>query len=382
MDEPGNLLDMCDGSKGVTIGLVRRALSGAYENLLRTEKLFEKLPFSFVHSLFQAIIEITHFGEGLLDEHENNARNLKEKNAKSLFLNKLKRLCWEALELDANNQIKDIEVDGLWSDRLTEAQENDVRSLIQYFAVAAMSTPKEKATGYVKAINPDAVIPDSQSDKDSTGKSNPTGDDAMMTNEQLLELLVAAAVDLGITKPAPSKFHKHFRTKVPFMALVDIITSVQKITGFAADLFKDKPELTTKEADRSEFFARVTVCVDVFQNRPKGRWKVDALKASGSTGSVMEDSLQNALKLMLAFIRAGQECKADGDGCVKKSADAVAMAINRNPQEFALPTDNASTVETVSGITGASKGREIPSSETSEMDGLCVRMRAQKICNS
>ena len=104
MDEPGNLLDMCDGSKDITIGLVRRALSGAYENLLRTEKLFEKLPFNFVHSLFQAIIEITHFGEGLLDEHENNARELKEKNAKSLFLNKLKRLCWEALELDANNQ--------------------------------------------------------------------------------------------------------------------------------------------------------------------------------------------------------------------------------------------------------------------------------------
>lgn len=54
-----------------------------------TEKLLKKPPFRFLHDIIKSIIKETGFLKGLFSEFELNSDNVKEKDAKINFLNKL-----------------------------------------------------------------------------------------------------------------------------------------------------------------------------------------------------------------------------------------------------------------------------------------------------
>lgn len=54
-----------------------------------TEKLLKKPPFRFLHDVIKAVITETGFLKGLFSENEMNSDNVKDKDAKINFLNKL-----------------------------------------------------------------------------------------------------------------------------------------------------------------------------------------------------------------------------------------------------------------------------------------------------
>lgn len=54
-----------------------------------TDKLLMKPPFRFLHDVIKAVIKETGFLKGLFTESELNSDNVKEKEAKVAFLNKL-----------------------------------------------------------------------------------------------------------------------------------------------------------------------------------------------------------------------------------------------------------------------------------------------------
>lgn len=54
-----------------------------------TEKLLRKPPFRFLHDVIKAVIKETGFLKGLFSEHELNSENIKDKDSKIIFLNKL-----------------------------------------------------------------------------------------------------------------------------------------------------------------------------------------------------------------------------------------------------------------------------------------------------
>lgn len=54
-----------------------------------TDKLLKKPPFRFLHDIIKAIIKETGFLKGLYSDSELNSDNVKEKDAKINFLNKL-----------------------------------------------------------------------------------------------------------------------------------------------------------------------------------------------------------------------------------------------------------------------------------------------------
>lgn len=54
-----------------------------------TEKLLRKPPFRFLHDIIQGVIKETGFLKGLFSEYELNSENVKEKETKINFLNKL-----------------------------------------------------------------------------------------------------------------------------------------------------------------------------------------------------------------------------------------------------------------------------------------------------
>lgn len=54
-----------------------------------TEKLLSKPPFRFLHDIIKVIIKEHGFLKDLFSEHELNYENIKDKDAKIAFLNKL-----------------------------------------------------------------------------------------------------------------------------------------------------------------------------------------------------------------------------------------------------------------------------------------------------
>ena len=54
-----------------------------------TEKLLQRPPFRYIHDIFTATMQATGFGEGLYSEEELNAKEIKDKDGKVNFLEKL-----------------------------------------------------------------------------------------------------------------------------------------------------------------------------------------------------------------------------------------------------------------------------------------------------
>lgn len=54
-----------------------------------TEKLLQRPPFRYIHDIFTATMQATGFGDGLYTEDELNAKEIKDKEAKVSFLDKL-----------------------------------------------------------------------------------------------------------------------------------------------------------------------------------------------------------------------------------------------------------------------------------------------------
>jgi hypothetical protein len=263
------LVGSCIGNVDLTIGYCRKALGGGpmADKLLRSEKLFTTLPFSFVFTLFATITEVTGFGAGLfLAEHEKSHKTMKSPELKKEYIDKVKLLCWMALGLGRDPHFaQDVETDGLWIRMLEEAQQVDVRVIIQYFAVAAVSVPSSRAAECVAAVlkgtewldffpTPLAGIEITHRDKvvDPKYVEECTGE---------VELTISMLGKL-IQKPKASV---KLLTKPPFRFLHDVFSEVTRTTGFGEGLLdEDEKEAKFMEKDaRLAYLEKVTSLVNV-----------------------------------------------------------------------------------------------------------------------
>ena len=319
------LVAKCTGTADVTIDFVRRAL-GADNKLLKSERLFNTLPFNFVHSIFGAIIETTDFGAGLLDEDQKNHRNLKAAPARKEYLDKLVELTWMSMELGKVNQmkaksyqpqlyqVKDIDTSELFVKMLTKKEQIEVRRLIQYFAVAAISVPSSRAAQCAEAVrkgnagggtadgegapgSPEGADVDDNASVHSHGSHGSSvsaattasghlhgayaGDEEPRSLEEAVDATLAV---MGTILGASHKLLKYRRLleRSPVTYIHDLIMAVRSATGFADGLFVDMPHLDTKNGvknaksdndadrfdDRKVFCTRIILCVANFHGQP------------------------------------------------------------------------------------------------------------------
>ena len=61
-----------------------------------TENLLKKPPFRFLHDVISEVIRSTGFAQDLFDEHESNSKNVKDKESKVAYLNKIVDYVFEA----------------------------------------------------------------------------------------------------------------------------------------------------------------------------------------------------------------------------------------------------------------------------------------------
>jgi TRAF3-interacting protein 1 len=90
-ERPANMdseIDKCDGSYDVTKDL----LGSVITKPKLSEKLLSKPPFRFLHDVIMEVIRVTRFGEGLYSPEEMDSANVKEKEQKILFLEKMLKL--------------------------------------------------------------------------------------------------------------------------------------------------------------------------------------------------------------------------------------------------------------------------------------------------
>lgn len=80
---------MSDEIKLETIEKTQKLLGKHISKPVLTEKLLRKPPFRFLHDIITAVIKDTGFLKGLYSETELISDNVKEREAKLLFLNKL-----------------------------------------------------------------------------------------------------------------------------------------------------------------------------------------------------------------------------------------------------------------------------------------------------
>ena len=373
------LIAACTGTIDSTMATVRKALGSGNEKMLLPERLFDTLPFNFVHNVVTAIIEATGFGADLLDESQKNHRHLKSAPARQEYVDKLKALTWMTLELGSVNEI---DTSTLWVKKLTPEQAAEVRRLIEYFAVAAVSVPSSRAAECIRAmaegINLNAEeeempsgedaeaaasklqarmrgkaarqeVADMKASKEAAAAEAPAPaaaeeePDLPTTYSEVMERLIATVNALGIKKPDPNRFPKYFKERVPARAFVDIFSAVQSTTDFGAGLFDDRPELldvkgksTAKDKeknqkgnDKRELFTRISVCADVFLQRPTGTWDIGLIEVSGKSGASPEGVL-HTLQLLLAVALAGTQHQ-DGarEAMVERNTHAVTWAVER-----------------------------------------------------
>lgn len=80
---------MSEDIKPEIIKNTQKTLGKYIKKPVLTEKLLKKPPFRFLHDIIKAVIKETGFLKGLFNEHELNSDNVKDKDAKINFLNKL-----------------------------------------------------------------------------------------------------------------------------------------------------------------------------------------------------------------------------------------------------------------------------------------------------
>ena len=161
------LVGMCSGTTHVTIDLVKKALGSDHE-LVQSDHAFTVLPFKFVHGTIAAIMEETGFGAGLFEEHEGNFETLRTTEwARREYFSRLNQLVWRTLDIHNNKKMRGMRrrtfgsIDSinasfnesdLFHHTLSTEEQIEVRRLIQYFAVAAVSVPSNNAAEVVRKV--------------------------------------------------------------------------------------------------------------------------------------------------------------------------------------------------------------------------------------
>ena len=339
-------------------------------------KTFVKLPIRFVHEVVTSIMQCTGFGDTLFEDRpelQNFSEQFrKSKDLKEEYFSRLLNFTQQ----HSGSPIHFISVE----DMLSGKKKLQICQWLEIFATEAKSSSRESSANAVRqtldSTNPrlpillgaenednsgnipedadveersnsntpmEALRPDSLNRSASTPlavrqKSELRSMHAESQGEPLLletskagvmKRLIITGMELGVEKPHPSKYIKHFQKTVPFKAFVDVFVSLKNQSGFASNLFDDRPELMDKEnSNKLEFFRRVTRCVDFFHRREEGGWSLSLLKKCGKT----EEGALLALQLLLAVALAAKECKNGGDECKQRCVEVVKKSIEGAPK--------------------------------------------------
>eukprot|EP00602_Paraphysomonas_sp_CaronLab_P009121 CAMPEP_0185026164 /NCGR_PEP_ID=MMETSP1103-20130426/10127_1 /TAXON_ID=36769 /ORGANISM="Paraphysomonas bandaiensis, Strain Caron Lab Isolate" /LENGTH=674 /DNA_ID=CAMNT_0027559655 /DNA_START=162 /DNA_END=2186 /DNA_ORIENTATION=+ len=140
-DRPANMdaeIDRCDGSPEITKELLQPLITKPK----LSDKLLGKPPFRFLHDIFTEVIRATGFAENLYEPAELDSANVKEKEQKIIFLEKMINLVGAQLNTLVGAKPQKI-VAGL------EAQ--DTNRFLQLLALAARMMPDSSSA--VRAVH-------------------------------------------------------------------------------------------------------------------------------------------------------------------------------------------------------------------------------------
>ncbi|XP_050297469.1 TRAF3-interacting protein 1 [Anthonomus grandis grandis] len=125
-----------------TIAKTQKSLGKYVKKPALGEKLLRKPPFRFLHDVIRAVIKETGFLKGLFTEVELNSENVKEKEAKVAFLNKL---------IDAVKTVSKTELKVRSSKIVAGLEPTETNILLQ--TIAKCIDKKIDTTDYVKKVN-------------------------------------------------------------------------------------------------------------------------------------------------------------------------------------------------------------------------------------
>lgn len=131
-ERPANMdgeIDRCDGS----FELTKELLGSLITKPKLSDKLLSKPPFRFLHDIITEVIKVTGFAENLYEPEELDSANVKEKEQKTMFLEKILKVV--GVQLNTILEAKPAKiVAGL------EAQ--DTNRFLQLLALAARMMPE------------------------------------------------------------------------------------------------------------------------------------------------------------------------------------------------------------------------------------------------
>ena len=133
-ERPANMdaeIDKCDGSFELTKDL----LGSLITKPKLSDKLLSKPPFRFLHDIIMEVIKTTNFGDGLYTSEEVDSANVKEKEQKILFLEKMLKLVGVQLNTMVEAKPQKI-VAGL--------EPQDTNRFLQLLALAAKMMPDSR----------------------------------------------------------------------------------------------------------------------------------------------------------------------------------------------------------------------------------------------
>jgi TRAF3-interacting protein 1 len=140
-ERPSNMdaeIDKCDGSFEMT----KELLGSLISKPKLSDKLLGKPPFRFLHDIVTEVVKTTGFAENLYDPEEMDSANVKEKEQKTLFLEKILKVV--GVQLNTMVEAKPAKiVAGL------EAQ--DTNRFLQLLALAARMMPE--ASNAVRVVH-------------------------------------------------------------------------------------------------------------------------------------------------------------------------------------------------------------------------------------
>jgi TRAF3-interacting protein 1 len=133
-ERPANMdaeIDKCDGS----FELTKDILGSLITKPKLSDKLLSKPPFRFLHDIIMEVIKTTNFGDGLYTAEEVDSANVKEKEQKILFLEKMLKLVGVQLNTMVEAKPQKI-VAGL--------EPQDTNRFLQLLALAAKMMPDSR----------------------------------------------------------------------------------------------------------------------------------------------------------------------------------------------------------------------------------------------